>query len=226
MKPKKTAWEKIYKEKGKFFETPHPDIDNFVKLLKKQKAKNVLDFGSGTGRHVVYLAKKGFSVVGIDISKTGINMTKNWLQKEGSKADLVVRDMTKPIPYSDNFFDGVISTQVIHHAERHIVKNIIDEITRVTKSGGVIFITVPLYKGYSKKRPGWKMKKIAKKTFLPLDGQEKGMVHYFFTADEFKKSFPKFKILKAYMDKTNHYAILATKNTSKFGGGGGRQFMK
>ncbi len=211
MKSFKTAWEEIYKEKGKFFETPHPDINKFVKLLNKHNAENILDFGSGTGRHVVYLAKQGFKVVGVDISKTGIAMTNKWLMDENLKAKLITRDITRPFPYSDDSFDGVISTQVIHHSTKQTVKKVIKEITRITKSGGIIFITVPIYKGYSNKRPGWKMKKIAERTFLPLGGQEKGLIHYYFTPDEFKKSFSKFKILKAYMDKTNHYAILAIK---------------
>ncbi len=212
MKTSKTAWEKIYKEKGKYFETPHPDINEFVELLKKNNAKKILDFGSGTGRHVAYLAKKGFDVVGMDISKTGIMMTKKWLIGEKLKAKLIIRDIAKPIPFPDGFFDGVISTQVIHHGKRRTVSNTIKEIARTTRSGGIIFITVPIYKGYSNKRPGWKMKKIAERTFLPLDGQEKGLIHYFFIPNEFKESFPEFKILKAYMDKTNHYAILAIKN--------------
>ena len=211
MKASKTAWEKIYKEKGKYFKTPHPDIVEFVKQLNKNNARKIFDLGSGTGRHVVYLTKKGFDVVGMDISKTGIMMTQKWLIDENLKANLIVRDIAKPIPFSDNYFDGVISTQVIHHGKKQTVSNIIREITRTTRSGGIIFITVPIYKGYSNKRPGWKMKKIAERTFLPLDGPEKGLIHYFFTPNEFKESFPEFKILKAYMDKTNHYAILAIK---------------
>jgi len=211
MKNIKTAWEKIYKYKGKFFETPHPDIDRFVRILTKQNAKKILDFGSGTGRHVIYLAKEGFDVVGIDISKTGVKMTKDWLKSEGLKAELLIKDIAKPIPYSNNFFDAVISTQVIHHGEKQTITNVIKEITRVVRPGGIIFITVPINKRYSKSRVGWKMKKIAERTFVPLDGQEKGLIHYFFTPSELKKSFSGFTILKAYMDKTNHFAILAIK---------------
>lgn len=211
MKILKTAWDKIYKDKGRFFEIPHPDIDKFIKLLNKQKGKKVLDFGSGTGRHVVCLAQNGFEVVGIDISKTGIKMTNKWLVDEKLKAKLIVRDISKPIPYTDSYFDGVISTQVIHHGEKQVVINTINEITRVVKPGGIIFITVPIYKGYSKEKVGWKMKKIDERTFVPLDGQEKGLVHYFFNEEEFKKSFSGFLILKSYMDETNHFAILAIK---------------
>ena len=211
MENRKTAWENIFKDKGKFFNTPHPDIDTFVNLLKDQKAKKILDFGSGSGRHVVHLAKNGFEVIGIDISKTGIEITKESLTSENLNAELLVRDMTQPIPYPDGFFDGVISTQVINHGEKQTIDKIIKEITRVTRLGGIIFITVSIYEenpsiGVSKNK-----KMIAERTFVPLDGLEKGMIHYFFTPEELQNSFPGFTLLKSYMDTTYHHAILAIK---------------
>lgn len=211
MENRKTAWENIFKDKGKFFCTPHPDIDDFVSLLKDQKAKKILDFGSGSGRHVVHLAKNGFEVVGLDISQTGIEITKDWLAKENLKAVLQVSDITMPIPYPDGYFDGVISTQVINHGEKATIDKIIKEITRVTRSGGVIFITVSIYEDNPSIGVSRKKKMIAERTFVPLDGLEEGMIHYFFTQEEFQNSFPGFTILKSYMDKTNHYALMAIK---------------
>lgn len=42
-----------------------PDLEN---LFKKNKAEKIVDIGCGTGDHAIELAKKGFSVVGIDRS--------------------------------------------------------------------------------------------------------------------------------------------------------------
>lgn len=45
------------------------EIPDLVRLFKKEKVKNILDIGSGTGVHTIALAEKGFNVVGIDRSK-------------------------------------------------------------------------------------------------------------------------------------------------------------
>lgn len=40
---------------------------------------NCLDLGSGAGRHSKYLAEKGIDVTAIDLSKTGVEKTRNVL---------------------------------------------------------------------------------------------------------------------------------------------------
>lgn len=211
MENNKLAWEQIFFKKGKFFENAHPDIDDIVKIFNKHNVKKVLDFGSGTGRHVVYLSKLGFDLTGIDISKTGIKICKEWLKHEKLEAKLICRDIFKTIPYPNGYFDAVISTQVIHHGKRSQIEKTIQEISRVVRPGGVMFITVPPDKKFDPNKKGWKMKEIDKRTFLPLDGPEKGLVHYFFTKDELNNSFSGFNILKNYLDRTNHLAIIGVK---------------
>ena len=49
-------WNNIFKEKGKVFTVPHPDMREIVSYLKEKRAKRVLDLGCGTGRHLVLFA--------------------------------------------------------------------------------------------------------------------------------------------------------------------------
>jgi len=65
MKSKK-GWDKIYSEKGKFFEEPHEYMGELLKIFRKRKVKKVLDLGCGSGRHLKFLAKNGFEVWGMD----------------------------------------------------------------------------------------------------------------------------------------------------------------
>src|SRR5271169_140919 len=97
------AWDKRFKKEGKIFEEPHEDLPRIASLLKEQGAKRLLDLGSGTGRHVVYLAKRGFSVFGLDNSPAGIRIAKSCISSEGLKADLQVQDMTEIFPYRKEF---------------------------------------------------------------------------------------------------------------------------
>ena len=118
------AWDKIYKEKGKFFLKPHESISDVAKFFKRQGVKRILDLGSGTGRHVVYLAKKGFDVYGFDPSPTGIQISKKWLKAEHLTAHLLKHDMNKRLPYQDRFFDAVIATSTLHHLSRRGVRDL------------------------------------------------------------------------------------------------------
>lgn len=214
MKIDKNVWDKIFKEKGKYFETPHRDLPKIVKLLKKYKARKVLDLGCGTGRHVVYLAKNGLDVYGTDISQTAVRMTKEWLTNEKLSANIIVHDMAKKLPYTNDYFDGLVSVQVIHHGRIGMVKKIIKEIERVLKKDGLVFITVPIHSGpmTEVKKGSWTMKRIANRTYVPLDGIEKGLPHYFFKTDELKQAFNNFNIIDSYFDNTNHYCILGFKS--------------
>lgn len=207
-------WDKIFKETGRFFTKVQEDIPKIVKLFKKYRVKKVLDLGCGSGRHTVYLAKHGFKVYGIDIAKQGIKIAKDWLKKEKLKASLQIGPVYKKLPYKDNFFDAVISVQVIHHARIKTIRKAIEEIERILKPEGIIFITVPKFltkkelKELAKKETIWKMRKIEPRTLLPLDEKEKGLIHFYFNKGLIRQEFKNFKIHDIWFDSKNHYCFL------------------
>lgn len=203
----KTVWEGIYK-KGEFLKRePHPEIEEVAKLFSKERVRRVLDLGSGSGRHTVYLAIKGFDVYGLDSSYTGFAYTIRVLGEAGLTAHLTVHDM-QSLPYSDSYFDAVISIQVIHHNKLENIVNTVKEITRVLKEGGLIWITMPV----SKNEPSKRQKEIEPGTFVPLDGREKGLPHHYFRLEEIHKLFAGFSIIKLHVDVTNHFSLIARKN--------------
>ena len=60
---------------GNYF-LQYPDfLDIEKKALKFSKGK-ILDIGCGAGRHVLYLQNKGFDILGIDSSKSAIDVCK------------------------------------------------------------------------------------------------------------------------------------------------------
>jgi len=205
-------WNRIFKEQGKVFLKPQEDIPRIVKLFKKKGVKKIFDLGCGSGRHTVYLAKHGFEVYGIDIAEEGIEITKKWLKKEKSKANLKVGNVYKKLPYPNNFFDALISTQTLHHNTINNIRKLIKEMERVLRANGLIFITVSR-KGSKKEIPKekmWKMKFIAPRTLVPLSHDEKGLIHYWFNKKLLIKEFKNFKIYDIWIDsKKRHYCLLA-----------------
>jgi SAM-dependent methyltransferase len=170
-------------------------------------ATRILDLGCGTGRHLVYFAAEGFDVHGLDAAPEGIKIAKNWLEERNLNGNLTIHRMEEGFPFQDSFFDAIISIQAMHHNKLESIKFIVQEIERVIKPGGLIFITFPKLDLFKKKN-GWELKEIEKGTFIPLSGPEKGLFHHYFTMEEIHKVFSGFEIKKVYIDKTKHRAIL------------------
>lgn len=200
------TWDDIFARRGKVFTEPHEDLPKFMQSLRNARASTVLDLGCGSGRHVIYMAKCGFSVFGLDNSLEGLKITRQWLRDEGLDADLRLQSMADKLPYPNSFFDAVLSTQVIHHADIATIKAIEKEVHRVLKKDGVLFITVP-----SIRNQGKTFKQLEPNTFIPLDGNEEGLPHHIFTAEELRNVFEDFVIIDIHLDKWDHYCMLASK---------------
>lgn len=201
------AWDRLFEKAGKVFEEPHEDLAGIVILLKKLGARNILDLGSGSGRHLVFLAKNGFSAFGLDNSSAGIGLAQKWLENEGLTADLKIHEMTDNFPYPDAFFDAVISIQVIHHGRSESIRKTIREMERVLKKEGFIFFTVP-----KQRNQGKDFEQIEPGTFVPLDGPEQGLPHHYFTPEELALFFSGFRITDIHVDSKDHYCLSGFKN--------------
>lgn len=197
------SWDKIFKEHGKYFTRIHDDLPKVVRLFKRRNFKRILDLGCGSGRHTVYLTKHDFSVYGIDSSKEGIKVAKNWLREKGLKANLSISSIYKKLPWRDNFFDAVVCTSVLQHEKIKSIKRSIREIERVLKSKGMLFLTVP-----RRKPKQVKFREIEPNTCLLLEGEEKGVLHYFYNRKLLKKDFKNFSIKKIWIDCWGYYALL------------------
>ena len=203
-------WNDIFTKGGKVFLKPHPDVERLAMLFKEHGVRKILDLGCGTGRHLVYFSKRGFDMHGIDASPKALEIAKTWLKDEKLHAKLINHRMEFEFPFADDFFDAIISIQVIHH---NLMKDIIfsiKEIERTLKSKGYIFITFPIW-GLGSRSKTWDMKEIEKNTYLPQNGPEKDLPHHYFTIEEIREVFNSFNLNKIYVDGTDHRAILGQK---------------
>ncbi len=212
-------WNRIFKKQGRVFLEPHEDMVKVADLFKKHNFRKILDLGCGTGRHVIFLARKGFKVSGIDIAEQGIKITKEWLKSEKLQADLNIGSIYNKLPYKNNSFDAVISTNTIHHGKIENIRKSVREISRVLKPGGMIFITVrkrkfgkfypnsTIIEGYGHQK--YKYKVIDSRTYVPIEGGEKGLIHYLFNKELIRKEFKDFKIPDIWQDSVRrHYCFV------------------
>jgi SAM-dependent methyltransferase len=79
-------------------------IDNLITFLNPEKNSRFLDLACGKGRHAIYLNKKGFSTIGIDLSPESIAHAS---QFENDTLQFYVQDMRKP--FRINYFNYVLN---------------------------------------------------------------------------------------------------------------------
>jgi len=183
-------WESIFIERGRVFIDPHADIERVVKLIRDIDGSRVLDLGCGTGRHVVYLTRLGFEVYGFDASPKAITMTQEWLKNEDLEAHLCEHQMENPFPYEDDFFDAVISIQVLHHNLMTDIRKTINEIERVLKPNGMLFVTFPILRSAPlSEEEDWNLVEVEEGTYIPQRGWESGIPHHYFTLEEIPVEF-------------------------------------
>lgn len=111
-------------------------------LLQNLKSGKILDIGCGTGEQSLFLAKRGYQVLGVDISKEMLTKA-NESAKEGMLKDrlsLVIAS-AEALPFRDKSFDGLISIfGVFNHIPR--AYHAFQETHRVLRSGGRAVFTV------------------------------------------------------------------------------------
>ena len=97
---------------------------------------NILDFGCGWGFYAIELSAKGHKVTGIDFPNE-IEIAKiAWGELEN-----VIFSTQKINELPENYFDIVISSQVIEHT--HNPGNYLHQINRVLKPSGRLVVSVP-----------------------------------------------------------------------------------
>jgi len=109
-------------------------------LLGDIKDKQVLDLGCGTGEAIVTLARRGASVIGIDISPALICLARERMHRQNGQADLRIGSAYQTeLPAGS--VDVVFCMSVIHHLD---IRMAMAEMCRVLKPDGFIVMKEPI----------------------------------------------------------------------------------
>ncbi len=145
-------WNSVAEEKNF---TTVIDIDLFLKYVSKDS--KILDVGCGYGRILNELAGAGYTdLIGIDSAENMISRGK----RENPNLNLIANPNDK-IPFGDNCFDAIILFGVLTCVpENKSQRELLNDIERVLKPGGVIYVNDFLLNSGFKK---WSFYKKAKK---------------------------------------------------------------
>ena len=86
-------YEKEYQNSRNVCGEPFPEIVEFFENYKAECA-TVLDSGCGQGRDALFIARKGHSVLGVDMAQTGIEQMLEEAESENLAVDGVIADIT------------------------------------------------------------------------------------------------------------------------------------
>lgn len=211
-----SEWEKFYDDNTCTEWYPSEPVVRLLCSYKKRQNPDtvkVLDLGCGNGRHVWLAAKEGFLAYGIDISEIAIGLARNWLEKEGLKYDdLRSGDITSPLPYQDKTFDIVISYGVVDHLPFEKAKNIIVEIKRILKSGGILFLKLEADTSFT----FYPEKQVSKNEIILDKKSERGLLQHFYDRDEVCELTKYFRPIQTFRDDYRHLEDLDTNYQSRW----------
>lgn len=135
----KATYDKYYLT-ANLFGDPYPELMEF--FTKYPKKGRVLDLGCGQGRNAIALARLGYSVTGIDISKVGIDQLNQIGQSE--KLNLIgqIGDIYTFNQLVD--FDIVLLDSMFHFAKKDKEKEIglIKRIVSALRIGSLLVICI------------------------------------------------------------------------------------
>ena len=108
--------------------------------------KKFLDLGTGPATQAIWLVKRGFSVIGSDLSEAAINRARKVYASE-KKVNFIADDIVNT-KLKSNEFDYIFDRGCFHVLSPRDRKEYINKITRILKDNGILFL-----KCFSDKEP-------------------------------------------------------------------------
>jgi len=116
---------------------PQPAIKDLVR--KGEIAGRVLDVGCGAGDTIIYLARTGYDVMGIDFVSRAIDITSKRARRAGLTIPLRVHDALQLDELGETF-DTVIDAGLFHNLSDRDRKRYAASLASVLKNGGSYFM--------------------------------------------------------------------------------------
>jgi len=183
------SYDKIYSEVKHVFGT-EPEGILINSALKIDKARPVLDLGSGQGRNAIFMAKKGFSVDAIDPSKIAVDT----LLKIAEEGKLNIRAYQKSHedfvpenpPYSAILIFGLL--QIL---DWNSINLLLEKVEEWTTKGSLIYLTAFSIKDASffRYRKAWNV--VGKNSF----SDHRGGYRTFLEPNEIVRLFKKYNVI-------------------------------
>ncbi len=188
-------------------------IEGFQQASKAPSSiSNVLDFGCGCGRTLIWLKDSlpNVRLYGTDTDKKLIS----WCKKRLSFATFTCNNFVPPLEYKDESFDAIYAISVFTHMNEEFQMLWLKELNRIAKPGGIVLLSL-LGENSWDQIPEAYLEQARKKGFLFLDRKSlKGLLPDWYQAAFHSKSYVEetfskyFNVLKYLPQGVNHHQDL------------------
>lgn len=151
MKPTEGDMQKYIEERTALYKRFGYDIEEERRFILNKALPldgEILEIGTGKGYLAITLAQAGFSFTTVDISEEEQRFARCNIANHGFSENVRFKiENAEKLSFPDNFFDAVISSNLIHHLENPF--KVIDEMRRVLKPAGKIVISEFTEEGFA-----------------------------------------------------------------------------
>ena len=177
-------------------QSPSKSMKRLSRFFKSNNVKRILDFYCGAGRNSIFLSDQGFELTGFDGSKIAIEKAMECQRNAKSNASFELFNYEHTLPYEDGYYDAVIAVRAIYQANIQRIRKDIEEIRRVTKPRGFLYLE-------SDQRTIWSQRKQWGQTRTPERGtyiHKDGSYYHYFTERELRTFFKGYRIVRFYFN--------------------------
>lgn len=135
-------WDGFYRgraESGKDLDWAGRWTESFGAPLRDAGVRTVLELGCGSGHDAARLARQGYAVTAVDVSRQAIDGAR---ARYGDAADYRVADMTRPLAFEDASFDAVMSNVAMHCFPDAVTRSVVEQVGRLVRPGGLFLFHV------------------------------------------------------------------------------------
>lgn len=115
---------------------PYQNVLKELASFAKTSSVRLLDLGAGTG-NLLYHLPSDVQVTSLDNSEEALER----LLQKFPDAQIIRHSIIEPLPFNDNYFDGVISNNVLYTLQEKQWEPLIEEIKRVCRPNGFVAVS-------------------------------------------------------------------------------------
>jgi len=121
-------------------ESSRKEVDFVIEALGLNPDDKILDLCCGQGRHLIDLMRRGYDVVGVDLSEYMLSKCREAASKEGLEPQLIQADM-RELPFNSEFDAIIIMWNSFGYLESDVEnQKALDKISQALKPGGRLLL--------------------------------------------------------------------------------------
>lgn len=127
-------------------------VSKIIKFFKLKANSKILEIGCAKGFILDEFLKKKMNVYGVDVSSYAIKKSLITVKKK-----IILKNLSKNKFFKDNYFDFIISKEVIPHLSKTEIKQLIMNINAISKDHKKIYFIIQVPSGikYKKNFKNW-----------------------------------------------------------------------